>query len=78
MSIMVTRMMLSLKRTAVKGVDQDWELFEKSGSMLEPPSTSRTVRGSIRFSDPVSHAKLGSVIPIPMEIIQIKDERHHV
>ena len=78
MSIMITRMLLSLKRTAAKGSDQGWGVSGESDSMLDLPSTPRIVRGSVRFSTTVSHAQLGNGISIPMEVIHIRDERYHV
>jgi len=79
MSIMITRMLLSLKRTAAKGSDQGWGVSGESDSMLDLPSTPRIVRGSVRFSDAaMSHAQLGNGIPIPMEVIHVRDERYHV
>ena len=76
MSIMVTRMLLSLKRTAAKGCDQGWGASGESDSMLDLPSTPRIVRGSVRFSNAVSHTQFGNGISIPMEVIHIRDERH--
>lgn len=78
MSIMVTRMLLSLKRTAAKGSDQGWGASEKSESSLDLPSATGIVRGSVRFSNPKSHAQVGDGITIPMEIIHIRDERYHI
>jgi len=78
MSIMVTRMLLSLKRTSAQVPDQDWAVTGRSLeslSTLDLPSTPGVIRGNVRFSDPMH---LGNVIPIPMEIIHVKDERHHV
>ena len=78
MSIMITRMLLSLKRTAAKDPDQCWGVSEETDSILDLPSTPRIVRGSVRFSSPVSHSKFGNGIPIPMEVIHIREERDHV
>jgi len=78
MSIMITRMLLSLKRTAAKGSDQGWGVSGETDSILDLPSTPRIVRGSIRFSNHTSHDQLGNGIPIPMEVIHIRDERFHV
>lgn len=75
---MVTRMLLSLKRAAVRDIDQDWEISEKSETILDISGTSGIVRASVRYSNPVSHAKHGDVIPIPMEVIPMRDERYHV
>lgn len=78
MSIMITRMLLSLKRTAAKGSDQGWGVSGESDSMLDLPCSPRIVRGSLRFSNALSHAKIGNGIPIPMEVIHIRDERYPV
>ena len=75
MSIMITRMLLSLKKTAAKGSDQGWGVSGETDSMLDLPSTPRIIRGSARFSSAISHAQVGN--SIPMEVIHVRDERYH-
>ena len=73
-SIMITRMLLSLKRTAANTLDQGWGVGGNEESTLDLPSLLRTVHGAPRSSNPVSRAQPGSVFPIPMEIIHIRVE----
>ena len=75
MSIMINRMLLSLKRTATKGSDQDWGV---SDNVLDPPSTLRIARDGARFSSLASHSQFGNGIPIPMEVIHSREERDHI
>ena len=75
MSIMVTRMLLSLKRTSARDSDQGWGVSGRSESTLDPPTSPGVIHGSVRFSDPIP---LCNVVPISMEVIHVKDEWHRV
>jgi len=77
-SIMTTRMLLSLKRTCIKDISNDWVLDVTTEGATDPPSTPRIVRGSTRFSNAISKVEIGNAIPIPMEIIHMRDERYCV
>jgi len=78
-SIMTTRMLLSLKRSCTEDISQDWILDLTTGGVSDPPSTPRIIRGSARFSKPVCRADIGKAASIPMEIIHsIRDERNYV
>ena len=76
-SIMTTRMLLSLKRTCAEGISQGWVLDVTTECALDPPSTPWIIRGSARFSNPVYRAQVGNGIPISMEVIHIRGERCH-
>lgn len=75
---MITRMLLSLKRTSAKSLCQSWYAIEINEGLLDSPSSPRVVRGGARFPNPVPHGQIGNVIPIQMEIIHIRDERCYV
>ncbi|KAF9645360.1 hypothetical protein BDM02DRAFT_586096 [Thelephora ganbajun] len=76
-SIMITRMLISLKKTSAKGLGQGWVLGEKDDSILDPSGSLRVVRDGALSSSHTSHNQLDSVIPIHMEIIHIRGERFH-
>ena len=75
---MITRMLLSLKKTSAKNLGQDWGADGNDESILDPPSSPRVVRGSARFLNPTPPGQVESVISIPMEVIHIRDERYCV
>jgi hypothetical protein len=80
-SIMTTRMLLSLKRTCIVDISQDWVLDVTTGGATDPPSTPRIIRGSMRFSTAMAKVEIGNAAyaaPIPMELIHIRSERYHV
>lgn len=75
---MTSRMLLSLKRTCIEDISQGWVLDVTTEGPLDPPGTPRMVRGSARFSNPVSKAEVGKATTIAMEVIHVRDERYHV
>jgi len=74
-SIMVTRMLLSLKKSSDKEFFQNLGVDGNNEGTLVPPSSLRIVHGSAGFSSPASRIQVGNVIPIPMEMIRNRDER---
>lgn len=76
-SIMTTRMLLSLKRACAEDIRQGWVLEGDTDETRDVPRTPRIIHGSPRFSH-VSKPQIGDTIPIPMEVIHTKDERCHV
>ncbi|KAF9784904.1 hypothetical protein BJ322DRAFT_1060138 [Thelephora terrestris] len=77
-TIMTTRMLLSLKRTSPEDISDGWILDVTTESALEPPSTPQIVHGVNRFSNALSRAEVGKAVPIPLEVIHIRDERPDV
>lgn len=71
-SIMITRMLLSLKRASVEGLGQSWGVDERE-SALDPPTSLRALRGVTLY-----RAQVSNVIPIPMETIYARDEQCHI
>jgi len=66
---MITRMLLSLKRTSAKGLDQGWGVGENDEDDLDLPSNSRITHCTVRFSGPVPRAQGDKAIPIAMEML---------
>jgi len=65
--IMITRMLLSLKRTSAKGLCRDWDFCDNDEGIL--PSNIRITRSITRFSDPIPRIQSNKVITIAMETL---------
>jgi hypothetical protein len=76
-SIMITRMLLSLKRASAGGLGQSWGVDENEDA-LDPPINPRMFRGVTHFSSSVYPDQVSNVIPIPMETIYTTDEQCHI
>lgn len=77
-SIMTTRMLLSLKRTCAEDISHGWVLDINTGGTLDSPGTPRIIHGMARFSNATPRGEVRNVISIPMEVIHTTDERYHV
>lgn len=75
-SVMITRMLLSLKKVSAKGFGQGWDVEENNESTLDPPVSPRIICGNADFSNPLFRARVDSIVP--MEIIHIRDEESHM
>lgn len=66
-------MLLSLKRSSSK--NQGWDCCETNEGTVDPPTSPTTFRGGVRFSKPTFRVQTGDIVPIPMDIIHLRDGR---
>ena len=76
-SIMITRMLLSLRRASAEDLSRSWGVDE-NGSSLAFPTSPRMLRGAKHFSSSAGRVQITSVIPIPLETIDTRDEQCHI
>jgi hypothetical protein len=76
-SIMTTRMLLSLRKAAAKDLFQDWDVVESNEGTSGLPIGNRMIRG-MRFPGPLFRAQTNNVTPIVMEVIHVGEERCYV
>jgi hypothetical protein len=76
-SIMITRMLLSLRRASAGSLGQSWDVGGTEGA-LDPLISPRMLRSVTHFSSSVYRDQVNSVIPIPMETIHTRDKQCRV
>ena len=73
-SIMTTRMLLSLRKAAAKDHFQNLDADEGNDSTSDLPISTRMIRG-MHFPGPLFRAQTSNVTPIVMEVIHVRGER---